>query len=184
VRRFESSRREALRAGDRLGAGYAELGLGGTARVQGRLADSVRHYAAALAYFRRTEDLFGLAYARCGLANGLRQSGRWAEAERLYIEAGKLYRRLEDPADLGYVEWGLAQVLARTGRPERARRLIQAALRRFTGAGEVRGVVLSLLSLSALDHARGRTRAAEDLHRRALSLARAARIHTHLEIYT
>lgn len=181
---FERARAGFRRAGDRAGAAYAEMGLAGTRRVQGRLEESVRRYGRALETFGRTEDLFGLAYANCGLANGLRQSGRLHQAERFYSSAHRLYSELGDPADLAYVDWGLAEVRARTGRSEPARTSALRALAGFASAGEARGEVLALRTLSALEHARGRTSKAERLFDRAVRLARASRIHTHLESFT
>lgn len=183
-RAFEDSRRRYLRSGDALGAGYAECGLGGVSRIRGRHPEARSHYARALAFFERTEDVFGAAYGHCGLANVLRQLGDWRGAEAHYLKAHRLYSGLGDVPDLGYVEWGLAKVMEKTGRLPEARRRLRRALPMFASHGEKRGEALTLLAQAQVEHALGRSAAAEALFDRAVATARRAGLKAHLEAYT
>jgi tetratricopeptide (TPR) repeat protein len=181
---FRESLRLAALARDDIGRGYALFGLGGVVRVRGRLAEAEKHYAAAGRLFAKTDDDFAKAYAFCGRANALRQMGRLDDAERSYRKSRTIYAKLGDPVDLAYVDWGLGEILLKRGKPREALAPLRLADAGFTRGRETRGEVLAKMSIARASHAVGKTREGEALFSKAVSMARRARIHTHLESYT
>ncbi|PIP82957.1 MAG: hypothetical protein COR54_12120 [Elusimicrobia bacterium CG22_combo_CG10-13_8_21_14_all_63_91] len=181
---FRKSLSCAAKAGDPIGRGYALFGLGGTTRVRGKLAEAEKLYANAGRLFAATDDDFAKAYAFCGRANALRQQGRLAEAEKSYRKSHAIYSQLGDPVDLAYVDWGLGEILLKRGQIKAALPPLMKADAGFAKGKETRGEVLAKMSLARALHALGKTSRAEKLFGAAVKMARAARIHTHLEFYT
>ena len=184
VAAFRKSMALAAKAGDRAGRGYALFGLAGAVRVKGDAAASDRFYRQAGRLFEGTGDDFGRAYAACGGANALRQLGRLDEAERGYRKAYRIYAGLGDPVDLAYVDWGWGEVHLKRGELKPALKRFAAAEKAFRAGHETRGVVLCLHSRARCLHSLGRTAEAERLFSEGVTLARRAKIHTHLESFT
>lgn len=184
VAAFRKSMALAAKAGDKVGRGYALFGLAGAVRVQGDAKASDKFYREAGRLFEGTGDDFGRAYAACGGANALRQLGRLDEAERGYRRAYSIYARLGDPVDLAYVDWGWGEVHLKRGEIRQALKRFAAAEKAFRAGHESRGVVLCLHSRARALHAQGATPQAERLFSEGVSLARRAKIHTHLESFT
>jgi tetratricopeptide (TPR) repeat protein len=174
----------ARRARDVSGEAYALFGLGGVTRIQGQLKRSRGYYLSAARKLRGTQDMFGQAYAHCGLANALRQLGERDLARRHYEFSHKLYSSLGDRVDLAYVDWGLGKLAFQDGKFPLAENSLKRALKGFLDGGEARGAALSEEALAQLLHARGNAPAAERLFARAYSRAKAAGLHTHLEVFT
>ena len=184
VAAFRKSMALAAKARDKVGRGYALFGLAGAVRVKGDAKASDKHYREAGRLFEGTGDDFGRAYAACGGANALRQLGRLAEAERGYRRAYGIYAGLGDPVDLAYVDWGWGEVHLKRGELAPALKRFAAAEKAFRSGHETRGVVLCLHSRARALHAQGQTSQAERLFSEGVSLARRAKIHTHLESFT
>lgn len=183
-RDFLASLSCARRARDASGEAYALFGLGGVTRIQGKLQASRQYYSKAAVRLKGTDDLFGRAYAHCGLANALRQLGERESARRHYELSHRLYTSLGDKVDLAYVDWGLGKLAFQEGRFSRAEKHLKKALNGFVHGGEARGIALSEGVLAQLLHARGGTAEAERLFSQAYRHAKAAGLHTHLEIFT
>ena len=134
--------------------------------------------------FKNSEDVFGKAYTHCGMANGLRQQGKYDEALRHYNLADKLYSSIGDKVDLGFVKWGRADVLKRKNKMQAALKDLQEAQILFDHSDELRGQILTKLSLAQVLYALGRTAEAEELYKAGVAQAQKEGLHTYLESYT
>jgi predicted ATPase/DNA-binding SARP family transcriptional activator len=83
----ERARRLALEQSNRSAEEYAEVGLGLSARWQGRLDDAERHFTRPLAWLRQVEGVAGIAFILTQLGFVAEQRGDHRRAERLHLEA-------------------------------------------------------------------------------------------------
>ena len=184
IAQFKKAISLAKKAGDDISLAYGYCGLAGISRICGKIDDCVKNYKLAEKIFRKSEDLFGKAYTNCGMANGLRQQGKYDEALRHYNAADKLYSSINDTVDLGFVKWGRADILKRKNKMEAALKDLQEARVLFDNSDEVRGQILTKLSLAQVLYALGQTQEAEELYEAGVAQARAEGLHTYLESYT
>lgn len=184
IKQFKDAIRLAKKAGDEINLAYGYCGLAGISRICGKIDDCVKNYKLAEKIFRKTQDVFGKAYTNCGMANGLRQQGKYDEALRHYNAADKLYSSINDTVDLGFVKWGRADILKRKNKLAEALKDLQEARVLFDNSDEMRGQILTKLSLAQVLYALGKTQEAEELYEEAVTQARAEGLHTYLESYT
>ncbi len=184
IAQFKQAIALAKKAGDDISLAYGYCGLAGISRICGKIDDCVKNYQRAEKIFRKSEDLFGKAYTNCGMANGLRQQGKYDLALRHYNVADKLYSAIHDTVDLGFVKWGRADILKRKNKMQAALKDLQEARVLFDNSDEIRGQILTKLSLAQVLYALGQTQEAEELYDAGVSQARAEGLHTYLESYT
>jgi len=184
IAQFNKAVTAAKKAGDSISLAYAYCGLAGISRICGKVDECVKNYKLAEKIFKKSEDLFGKAYTNCGMANGLRQQGKYDEALRHYNVADKLYSSIHDTVDLGFVKWGRADILRRKNKMQAALKDLQEAKELFDNSDEVRGQVLTKLSLAQVLYALGQTEEAEELYAAGVKQAKAEKLHTYLESYT
>lgn len=184
IAQFKKSIVLAKKIHDTISEAYGYCGLAGISRICGKVEECVKNYKLAEKIFKHTQDVFGNAYTHCGMANGLRQQGKYAEALRHYNVADKLYSSIHDTVDLGFVKWGRADVLRRQNKMEKALADLQEARVLFDNSDELRGQILTKLSLAQVWYALGRTEEAEQLYAAGVKQAQAEGLHTYLESYT
>lgn len=184
IKQFKDAIRLAKKAGDEINLAYGYCGLAGISRICGKIDECVKNYKLAEKIFRKTQDVFGKAYTNCGMANGLRQQGKYDEALRHYNVADKLYSSINDTVDLGFVKWGRADILKRKNKLAEALKDLQEARVLFDNSDEMRGQILTKLSLAQVLYALGNTQEAEELYDAGVTQARAEGLHTYLESYT
>lgn len=184
IAQFKLAIQYAKKAGDEINLAYGYCGLAGISRIAGRIDDCVKNYKRAEKIFNKTEDLFGKAYTNCGMANGLRQQGKYDEALLHYNKADALYSGIGDKVDLGFVKWGRADILKRRNKLPQALADLQGARELFDNSDEVRGQILTKLSLAQVLYAMGRSDEAEELYAAGVKQAQAEGLHTYLESYT
>ena len=184
IAQFQQAIKLAKKIGDVISEAYGYCGLAGISRICGKIDDCVKNYKLAEKIFRKTQDTFGNAYTHCGMANGLRQQGKYAEALRNYNAADKLYSSIHDTVDLGFVKWGRADVLRRKNKMQDALKDLQEAKMLFDNSDEMRGQILTKLSLAQVLYALGRTEEAEELYAVGVAQAKKEGLHTYLESYT
>lgn len=184
IAQFKKSIALAKKIRDTISEAYGYCGLAGISRICGKIDDCVKNYKLADKIFKHTQDTFGKAYTHCGMANGLRQQGNYAEALRHYNTADKLYSSIHDTVDLGFVKWGRADVLRRKNKMQEALKDLQEAQVLFDNSDELRGQILTKLSLAQVLYALGRTDEAEELYAAGVKQAQQEGLHTYLESYT
>jgi len=184
IAQFKKAISLAKKAGDDISVAYGHCGLAGISRICGKIDDCVKNYQTAEKIFRKSEDVFGKAYTNCGMANGLRQQGKYDAALRHYNAADKLYSAIHDTVDLGFVKWGRADILKRKNKMQDALKDLTEAKALFDNSDEVRGQILTKLSLAQVLYALGRTEEAEELYAAGVKQAKAEGLHTYLESYT
>ena len=184
IESFKLSAAYAVRDHDNSARGYALFGLGGVLRVAGFMAPARAAYVQARKLFLKTEDTFARAYAECGLANVLRQLGELDAAFKGYRRAHRLYSAIGDKPDLGFVEWGLGEVYKKRGEFKSALACFKNARRLFHGHAELRGEILSELSMANVHYLEGRTAEADKMYSAAVAKARKHGLHTYLETFT
>lgn len=184
ILQFKKSIALAKKIHDKINEAYGYCGLAGISRICGRIDECVKNYKLADKIFKHTQDVFGKAYTHCGMANGLRQQGNYAEALRHYNVADKLYSSINDTVDLGFVKWGRADVLKRKNHMQAALKDLQEAQVLFDNSDELRGQILTKLSLAQVLYALGETDKAEELYNAGVAQAKKEGLHTYLESYT
>lgn len=184
ISQFKKSISLAKKVHDKISEAYGYCGLAGISRICGKIDECVKNYKLADKIFKNTQDVFGKAYTNCGMANGLRQQGKYAEALRHYNVADKLYSSIHDTVDLGFVKWGRADVLKRKNKMQAALTDLQEAQVLFDNSDELRGQILTKLSLAQVLYALGRTDKAEELYAAGVKQAQQEGLHTYLESYT
>ncbi len=184
ISQFKKAISFAKKSGDAISEAYGYCGLAGISRICGKVDECVKNYKLAEKIFKKSEDLFGKAYTNCGMANGLRQQGKYDEALRHYNVADKLYSSIHDTVDLGFVKWGRADILRRKNKMQDALKDLEEAKALFDNSDEMRGQILTKLSLAQVLYALGRTEEAEALYEAGVKQARAEKLHTYLESYT
>ncbi len=184
IAQFKQSITLAKKVQDKISEAYGYCGLAGISRICGKIDDCVKNYKLAEKIFKNTQDIFGKAYTQCGMANGLRQQGKYAEALRHYNTADKLYSSIHDTVDLGFVKWGRADVLRRQNKMQQALKDLQEAQVLFDHSDELRGQILTKLSLAQVLYALGNTDEAESFYALAVQQAKKEGLHTYLESYT
>ena len=184
IAQFKQAISWAKKSGDKISEAYGYCGLAGISRICGKVDDCVKNYKLADKIFKKSEDLFGKAYTNCGMANGLRQQGKYEEALRHYNVADKLYSSIHDTVDLGFVKWGRADILRRKNKMQSALKDLEEAKALFDNSDEMRGQILTKLSLAQVLYALGRTEEADGLYEAGVKQAKAEKLHTYLESYT
>ncbi len=171
-------------AKDKINLAYSYCGLAGVSRIAGDIDGCVKNYKIAQKLFAKTSDNFGKAYINCGLANGLRQKGDYKTAFKHYLVADKLYSKIDDKADLGFVKWGKAFILAKQGKIKLAFAELKQAEKLFSKTDEVRGQILTQLSLANCVYILGDVKKADKIYDNAVKHARKEKLYTHLETFT
>ena len=184
IAQFQKAISLAKKIHDTISEAYGYCGLAGISRICGKIDDCVKNYQRAEKIFKHTQDVFGKAYTHCGMANGLRQQGNYAQALRHYNIADKLYTSIRDTVDLGFVKWGRADVLRRKNNMQGALKDLQEAQVLFDNSDELRGQILTKLSLAQVLYALGRTEEAEAMYEQGVKQAKQEKLHTYLESYT
>jgi len=184
ISQFKQAISWAKKSGDKISEAYGYCGLAGISRICGQVDACVKNYQLAEKIFKKTEDVFGKAYTNCGMANGLRQQGKYDTALRHYNVADKLYSSINDRVDLGFVKWGRADILRRKNKMQAALKDLEEAKTLFDNSDEMRGQILTRLSLAQVLYALGRTDEADALYESGVKQAKAEGLHTYLESYT
>jgi len=105
-------------------------------------------------------------------------------AYKHYLLADKLYSKIDDKADLGFVKWGKAYVLAKQGKIKQAYTELKLAEKLFAGTDEVRGQILTQLSLANCIYVLGDVKKADKIYDNAIKQARKENLYTYLETFT
>ena len=155
IKLFKKSYSYATKAKDKISQAYALCGLAGISRVAGNIKTCVDNYKKAEKLFAKTQDIFGKAYTNCGMANGLRQLGDLKNATRHYKRAEILYTAINDNVDLGFVKWGQADVFKRQNKLTMAFSCLTKAKSLFANSDEMRGQILTEISLAQVIYALG-----------------------------
>ena len=184
IAEFERSVANAKKADDDIALGYALFGLAGVSRVAGDVTASEKYYRLAEKIFHNTDDVFGKAYANCGLANALRQKGELDLALKHYATADRLYASIKDRPDLGFVKWGRGNILLKRGAVKEALAEFKKALSLFEGSDEMRGELLSRLSIASTLYLLGEKAKADTIYDAAVAQARKHGLRTYLELFT
>lgn len=171
-------------AQDKITLGYAYCGLAGVSRIAGDIEGCIKNYKIAGKLFAKTNDNFGKAYINCGLANGLRQKGDYKTAFKHYLVADKLYSKIDDKADLGFVKWGKAFILMKQSKIKQAFNELKLAEKLFSKTDEVRGQLLTQLSLANCLYILGDVKKADKIYDNAIKKARKENLYTYLETFT
>lgn len=174
----------AKKAKDNVAVAYAVCGLAGISRIAGNIKDCVKNYKLAEKLFKNTEDVFGKAYTNCGLANGLRQLGEYKMAMKHYIVADKLYSSINDLVDLGFVKWGKADILKHQGNLKAALKTLLEAKKLFGASDEIRGQLLTEISLAQIYYLQGQKKLADTIYEKAVARAKKEGLRTYLESLT
>ncbi len=144
--------------------------LGGTSRVKGATALSLKYYKEANSLFAGVKDTFGLAYSYCGIANAMRMKGDFKGSLSYFARARREYKLIGDKVSYAYTLWGEGSALQLLGRDARALKDFKEAEALFKETKDRRGVVYCTLSVGMLkfssDRAGGRA-----MMRRALKTA-------------
>ena len=181
---FKQSYKYAAQVEDKISMAYALCGLAGILRVSGNAKNCVLNYEKAEKLFAKTQDIFGKAYTNCGMANGLRQLGLLAKASKHYKRAALLYTAINDTVDLGFVKWGQADVLKRQNKLNQALTVLTEAKKLFANSDEIRGQLLTEISIAQVIYALGDKAKADRIYFAAVTRAQKENLHTYLEIYT
>ena len=181
---FKQSYKYAARIKDNISMAYALCGLAGILRVSGDARNCVLNYEKAEKLFAKTQDIFGKAYTNCGMANGLRQAGFLDKAAKHYKRAALLYTAINDTVDLGFVKWGQSDVLKHQNKLPQALDVLLEAKKLFANSDEIRGQLLTEISLAQVIYALGDKAKADKIYFAAVERARKENLHTYLEIYT
>ena len=184
ISEFKKSITLARRAKDKIATAYAVCGLAGISRIAGNIKECVKNYQLAAKLFKNTEDVFGKAYTNCGLANGLRQLGEYKKAMKHYIVADKLYSSINDKVDLGFVKWGKADILKHQGNLKAALSTLLEAKKLFSSSDEIRGQLLTEISLAQIYYLQGQKKLADTIYDKAVIRAKKENLRTYLESLT
>lgn len=158
-------------AGDDPAQAVALQSLASLSHEDGRSADSVREFEAALALIPRDEDPANYAHTLHNSALPLRVLGRFDEAVAREHESAEMLRRLGDRDGEARALHSLALVMMYTGESERAAELLRAAIRLRGETGVRREQAIALTNLAEIERSSGRVEAALELDRQALELA-------------
>ncbi|MEV0793045.1 BTAD domain-containing putative transcriptional regulator [Kribbella sp. NPDC050459] len=128
----EQARRLAVEQSNKSAEEYAEVGLGLTARRQGRLDDAERHFSKWLAWLTQVGGTPGIAFISTQLGFVAEQRGDYATARALHERGLELAREIGDHRAIALALEGLAGA---TEDPGRALELLTeaAALRQQAG---------------------------------------------------
>jgi tetratricopeptide (TPR) repeat protein len=128
----EQARRLAVEQSNKSAEEYAEVGLGLTARRQGRLDDAERHFSKWLAWLTQVGGTPGMAFISTQLGFVAEQRGDYATARALHERGLELAREIGDHRAIALALEGLAGA---TEDPGRALELLTeaAALRQQAG---------------------------------------------------
>ena len=184
ISEFKKAITLAKRAKDNIATAYAVCGLAGISRIAGDIKACVRNYQLAEKLFKNTDDVFGKAYTNCGLANGLRQLGEYKKAMKHYIVADKLYSSINDTVDLGFVKWGKADILKHQGNLKAALKTLLEAKKLFGASDEIRGQLLTEISLAQIYYLQGQRKQADSIFEKAFARAKKEGLRTYLESLT
>ena len=174
----------ARKAKDNIAVAYAVCGLAGISRIAGNIKDCVKNYQLAAKLFKNTDDIFGKAYTNCGLANGLRQLGNYKTAMKHYLVADKLYSSINDTVDLGFVKWGKADILKHQGKLKESLKTLLEAQKLFSSSDEIRGQLLTEISLAQIYYLQGQKKLADTIYEKAFARAKKEGLRTYLESLT
>ena len=181
---FKQSYKYAAKINDKISMAYALCGLAGIMRVSGDAKNCVLNYEKAEKLFSKTQDIFGKAYTNCGMANGLRQLEFLDKAAKHYKRAALLYTAINDTVDLGFVKWGQADIFKRQNKLTQAKAVLEEAKKLFAKSDEIRGQLLTEISLAQVIYALGDKVKADKIYFAAVERAKKEGLHTYLEIYT
>lgn len=181
---FKEAARLSGVCGDDLSVAYAYCGLAGISRIAGDIKACVKNYELAEKIFKLSQDIFGKAYTNCGMANGLRQLGKYDIALKRYAVADKLYTSINDNVDLGFVKWGKADILKRQNKLKEALLELTAAKKLFANSDEIRGQLLTEISLAQLLYVLGKKAQAQKIYFAAVARAKKEGLFTYLESLT
>ena len=184
ISEFKKAITLAKKVKDNIAVAYAVCGLAGISRIAGNIKECVKNYQLATRLFKNTDDIFGKAYTNCGLANGLRQLGDYKQAMKHYIVADKLYSSINDTVDLGFVKWGKADILKHQGNLKAALTTLLEAKKLFGASDEIRGQLLTEISLAQIYYLQGQKKLADTIYDKAVARARKEGLHTYLESLT
>lgn len=136
----------------------------------GRLADSMREFDAALALIPRVEEPENFAHTLHNSGQPLMVLGRFDEAITRFHEAGQILGNLGDRDGEARALHSMGTALAHAGEVDRARALLQSAIRLRQATGVRREQAVSLIALGRIERDSGNLDAAIELHRQAARL--------------
>jgi tetratricopeptide (TPR) repeat protein len=140
---------------------------------EGRLADAIQKFDAALALIPRNEDPENYAHTLHNSAVPLRVLGRFDEAIARFYEAGQILHQYGDRDGEARALHGMATALKYAGEPQNAKVLLHAAIKLRSASGAKREQAISLFVLGQIERDAGHIGAAIALHDQAAALVSA-----------
>ncbi len=168
----EAARRIFASAGDRAGEARAWNRVGNIAYEEGRLADAARMFGEALEIWREIGHPSGLAQAVNNIADTRLREGRLSAARPLFEQALAAARSTGDAQMAGFVLVNLADVRCQQGEYAEAAELAEQAARELGALGYAYGLHSAYSTLGTTAFVAGDLDRAEEVHGRALALAR------------
>jgi tetratricopeptide (TPR) repeat protein len=153
------------------GIAYSLAGLGGTHRIVGKTAESLKYYHQANEMFHSLRDTFGSAYTHCGVGNANRIMKEYGMALDHFRKATRLYEEIGDIVSYSYTLWSLAMVYKMKGDLIQAGELIGRARKNFKKTKDPRGIIYCDLADGEVAWMEGNNRKAQKLMQSALANA-------------
>jgi CHAT domain-containing protein/tetratricopeptide (TPR) repeat protein len=160
----------ALAYDNRVGEGYALLGMGAQSYQLGEVQSAIGYLKGAATVFQTLGDNSGLGYARHTLGVAYLALGHDTDAVTVLENVVPL--RQDDPARLGTTLQSLGGAYRMRGELDRAREAIEQALALKRQAGDRYGEAATLRSLAGVELDAGRPEQARAHAQRALELSR------------
>ena len=96
----------------------------------------------------------------------------------------ELYSSINDTVDLGFVKWGKADILKHQGNLKAALTTLLEAKKLFGASDEIRGQLLTEISLAQIYYLQGQKKLADTIYDKAVARARKENLRTYLESLT
>ncbi|MFZ2509163.1 MAG: CHAT domain-containing tetratricopeptide repeat protein [Steroidobacteraceae bacterium] len=164
---FEQALGLFRKVGDRPAQALSLQSLATLSHEEGRLADAMREFDAALAFIPREENLENYAHTLHNSARPLQVLGRFDEAIARYYEAGQILHQLGDRDGEARALHGMGISLRYAGEPERAKNFLIAAIDLRGATGSRREQAFSLSALGQIERDEGHIAKAIAIHREA-----------------
>lgn len=167
---------EALRPGDERMTASSLVNLGNVALMTGEPDLAERRYREAVELARGIGSHYVEASARGSLADALQRKGRIAEARDQILAALAYFREIRDEASVGRGLTNLAEMERESGDLDGALATAEAGLEITRRSGDRLAEIDSLIVLGGVTGLKGDHERAGECHRRALDLARRAKV--------
>lgn len=161
-------------AGNEEGVSFALNFLGSCAKAEGRYADALAHFQAAVEHCTRRQDEIGAAMVLNNMGNLLQATGDWTEAQRHYRQSSELFKAHDHIHGAATTLANAGRLAGKRGSHQEARALLLESLTLKRQIGDVRGAAVSLAGLGEIALAVGEYAEARDYLEQAVELARQA----------